>query len=141
MAIIRAVAEAQVWQQFDDGRESEQVVDPHRLAYFSGFEYRRESFSEYFADGPSSIRLQDLGVEGGYIRLEFSPDTNGLIAVTEYRSPALLGDEDLALLAQYTAGQWTDGIGSNFSQSMAVAIGSAIDLWPSNESFIQQQDA
>lgn len=138
MITIRAIAEAQAWQQFGDGRESEQITDIGRLAYFSGLEYRRESFSDYFADGPESARLAQLEIKGGYIRLEFSPETNGLIAVTEYTAPQHLAEPDLALLADYTAGQWTDGIGSNFSQSMAVATGIAVDLWPANGSFITQ---
>jgi len=141
MVKIRAIAEAQVWQQFSDGRESEQVAAADRLACFAGLEYRRESFSEYFADGPGSVRLADLGVKDGYIRLEFSPEINGLIAVTEYTAPQRLAEADLALLAQYTVGQWADGVGSNFSQSMAVATGIAVDLWPPRGNFITQADS
>jgi hypothetical protein len=140
MIRIRAIAEAQVWQRYSGDRESEQVTDPQRLAYFSGLEYRRESFAEYFTDGPDSTRLAELEITGGYIRLEFSPETNGLIGVTEYTSPSRLDDTDLALLARYTAGQWSDGVGSNFSQSMAVAARISVDLWPVSESFISQSE-
>lgn len=138
MVIIRAVAQVTVWQQFDDHRESEQVTDPKRLLYFRGLEYRDEAFSDCLADGDDTARLAELGVSGGYIRLDFSTELNDLIGITEYTAPAALSDADLALLADYTAGQWTDGVGSNFSQSMGVATRVAIDLAPPDGAFISQ---
>lgn len=138
MITIRALAQVTVWQQFDDDRESEQVTDTNRLLYFTGLEYRDEAFSDYLADGDETSGLAELGVRGGYIRLEFSTEINDLIAITEYTAPAPLSDADLALLANYTAGQWTDGVGSNFSQSMGVATRTAVDLWPPDGIFISQ---
>ena len=138
MITIRAVAQVTVWQQFDDDRESVQVTDANRLLYFTGLEYRDEAFSDYLADGDDTSRLAELGVRGGYIRLEFSTELNDLIGITEYTAPEPLSDADLAQLADYTAGQWTDGVGSNFSQSMGVATRTAIDLWPPDGNFISQ---
>ncbi len=140
MVTVRAFADAQVWQQFSDGRESEQVTD-ERLLYLSGLEYRRESFSEYLSDSPSEQPLKELGLQGGYIRLEFSSERKGLIAITEYTAQRRLTDSELELLAEYTSGQWTDGVGSNFSQSMAVATKLAIDIWPPDGDFIVQDAA
>lgn len=140
MTIIRAQANVAVWQEFDDGRKPVQVTDSNRLLYFKGLEYRDEAFSDYLVDGDETSHLVELGVSGGYIRLEFSTELNDLIAVTEYNAPAPLSSDDLEILANYTSGQWTDGIGSNFSQSMAVATRVGIDLWPMEGTFISQSD-
>jgi hypothetical protein len=141
MVTIRAFAQVSVWQNFDDKRKPEPVTDTNRLMYFNGLEYRDEAFSDYFADGEDTSQLVELGVTGGYIRLEFSTDLNDLIAVTEYTAPAPLSTADLESLANYTAGQWTDGIGSNFSQCMSVATRTGIDLWPRDGNFMSQTDS
>lgn len=141
MITIRAFAQVSVWQDFDDGRKPEPITDPDRLLYFTGLEFRDDAFSDYFSDGEETSHFIELGVSGGYIRLEFSVELNDLIAITEYTAPVLLSDDDLEVLAQYTAGQWTDGIGSNFSQSMTVATRTGVDLWPREGTFITQTES
>lgn len=141
MITIQAIAQVSVWQDFDDGRKPEPITDPNRLLYFTGLEYRDEQFSDYLADGEETLRLVELGVRGGYIRLQFSTELNELIAITEYTSPVLLSPSELEMLAAFTSGQWTDGVGSNFSQSMAVATRTGVDLWPRDDPFIFQTES
>ena len=124
--IIRGPATA--WQTFGDERESEQITDAGRLPYFDGLEYRRESLCAYMGDGEASAPLAALGLGGGFIALGYAAAQNELIAKTEYTAPRALTAQEIEALVEYTLGQWSDGVGSNFSQSMAAAVRVSIDI-------------
>lgn len=135
--IVSGIASA--WQRFDDERESEQITSAERLPYFAGLEYRRESLCDYIADGDDSRALAALNLSGGYIALGYSAAQNELIASTEYIAPRELSAAELEALVAYTLGQWSDGVGSNFSQSFAVAARVSIDIMLSpNEVKVEQ---
>ncbi len=124
--IISGIATA--WQRFSDDREAEQITSAERLPHFAGLEYRRESLCDYMRDGANSRALAELGLRGGYITLGYSAQQNELIAITEYAAPRALTAQELDALVAYTVGQWSDGVGSNFSQSLAVAARVSIDI-------------
>ncbi len=124
--IISGIASA--WQRFDDDREPEQITSAERLPYFAGLEYRRESLCDYLADADDAGALSALGLGGGYIALGYSAAQNELIASTEYVASRAMNASELEALVAYTLGQWSDGVGSNFSQSFAVAARVSIDI-------------
>jgi hypothetical protein len=68
----------------------------------------QEDFVEYF-DGDSLDKLIS-----GYMRFEVVDGS--LWTITEYEINAALTDEELTELANYTQGQWSDGIGEGFEQ-------------------------
>ncbi|HEX4342219.1 MAG TPA: hypothetical protein VH255_02450 [Verrucomicrobiae bacterium] len=78
-----------------------------------------ECFSDYLLDDPDTKALPAKGVSGGYLRFRFRVDRQELWAETEYDLSEPLTDADTKAIVAYTAGQWSDGIGENFSQSYA----------------------
>ena len=119
---------ASAWQQFGADREAEEITHSERLPYFAGIAYRRESMCDYLTDGEDSAPLAGIGLIGGYIELGYDRAANALIALTEYASPRALTPAEMTTLTAYTCGQWSDGTGSNFGQSLAVAANVAIDI-------------
>ena|ERR1043165_416260 len=129
-----------------------EVIRPEILRSLDGLVYEEETFTDYLGnlntdmvqkmlvEQPGDEGLQeDLrksqmenGVRealtpGGKLRFSFNPERNELCCVTEYRSSRRLTDEELELLAGYTEGQWSDGIGENFSSSSEKECGYLID--------------
>ena len=66
----------------------------------------QDNFSEYY-DG-------EIPIKGGYMDFRF--EGGKLWTYTEYTSPRLLTSEELNEIADYTQGQWSDGIGEGFEQ-------------------------
>ena len=130
---IRISGPATAWQHFPNDREAEEITDRERLPYFAGIAYRRESMCDYLRDGPDTLALADIGLTGGYIALDYDRASNALIAVTEYAAPRALNAQELDALTDCTRGQWSDGTGSNFGQSFAVATRVSIDIMLSPE--------
>jgi hypothetical protein len=117
-----------------------------------GLAYDEESFTDYLgnrdtvtvqamlAETPDDERLQEVLREsqlendvrnalepGGKLRFSYKPDLNELWCITEYRSTRRLSDQELKALVDYTEGQWSDGIGENFSSSSMDVCGYLID--------------
>lgn len=92
------------------------VTDAARLAALDGVA-SDECFSDYLMDDPLTKDLPARGVSGGYLRFRFQNDSQELFAETEYDLQHPLTDEETKALVKYTASQWSDGIGENFSQS------------------------
>ena len=90
------------------------VEDPALLRTLHGLEHD-EVFSDYMSDGGDRT-LADAGVTGGTLSFEFDETTGVLFGLTTYSAPRLLNEEELSLLKEYTVGQWSDGIGDNFTQ-------------------------
>jgi hypothetical protein len=95
------------FQTTADGRL---VEDPDELRSLEGLEYD-EIFSDYFERRST---LVDAGITGGLLRFKYNEKTQRLDGVTEYSLSRPLTAEELALLSDYTIGQWSDGIGENF---------------------------
>ena len=90
------------------------IEDPALLRTLHGLEHD-EIFSDYMSDGGDHT-LADAGVTGGTLRFEFDEAAGVLFGLTTYSVPRFLNEEELSLLKEYTVGQWSDGIGDNFTQ-------------------------
>lgn len=113
------------------------VEDPVRLRTLHGLEHD-EIFSDYMCDGGDET-LADAGVTGGTLRFEFDETTGVLFGFTRYSAPRLLSEEELCLLKEYTVGQWSDGIGENFTQErMEVGLAPQLLFMSSEEVSITQ---
>lgn len=113
MPTIAFTAPATVFdfRRSDDG---EVVEDLGLLQTLDGLAYTDEEFSDYLADDDRTRGLAALGVTGGDLTFHFSG--TGLEACTIYSTPRALNAVELGALCEYTIGQWSDGIGSNFFQ-------------------------
>jgi hypothetical protein len=114
MVSIRVSGPAEVFDFQVDGDDPPVVEDPAILATLDGLEHD-EVFSDYIADS-GDPSLVDAGISGGRLYFVFDPKRGVLFGVTEYTAPRLLSAAELAALKEYTLGQWSDGIGSNFLQ-------------------------
>ncbi len=69
----------------------------------------QSNFTDYLDDD-----LLNIGLKEGYMSFKFIDDK--LYTITRYTSTHKLTKEQLDLLADYTQGQWSDGIGEGFEQ-------------------------
>ena len=129
-----------------------EVTSSEILRSLDELAYDEETFTDYLGNRTSTIVQQMLAARpdderllqvfresqlengvrealepGGKLRFSYKPEINELWCITEYRSTRRLNDEELALLAGYTEGQWSDGIGENFSSSSRDICGYLID--------------
>ena len=76
----------------------------------------QDNFADYFHD-------QDLkdAVESGY--MDFRYEDGKLWTYTTYETNRILTDSELVRLADYTQGQWSDGIGEGFEQYPCAEFG------------------
>lgn len=125
--------------RFENGREGDQITDAQHLSKFDGVAYRRESMCDYLADGDDTIALANIGLAGGHIALHFDRASDALIAITEYTAPRRLNAEEMASLKAYTLGQWSDGMGSNFSQDLTEAKHIFIDMYVEHDAAKTEQ--
>ena len=95
-------------------RGGEQITDPDTLRLLDGLVYDAERFTEYLGVSPEEEELVAALEPGGHISFGY-PDGGLLTATTEYRSRRLLTDAEVCLLVAYTLGQWSDGIGENWT--------------------------
>ncbi|MDM0008390.1 hypothetical protein QTI51_26700 [Variovorax sp. J22G73] len=137
MPTIRFSATASVFD-FRQSDEGDLVEDRGILQTLHGLTYSEESFSDYLLDGIETQELADLGVSGGELKFEFDPQAGGLVAHTEYSIPRFLTHSEVEALQRYTAGQWSDGIGSNFFQER-MADGLAPQVLIANEQAIRSE--
>jgi hypothetical protein len=68
---------------------------------------------------PHTKSLPARGVSGGSLRFRFRSDRQELWAETEYDLREPLTDAETKAVVAYTLGQWSDGVGENFSQTYA----------------------
>ena len=106
----------------------ELVVDLAELKKLDGTTYDSETFSDYLIDDPDA---KGIPVSGGHLHFYYDDDKNELFAFTEYTATRELTPNELDGLVRYTRGQWSDGIGENFSQEHADETG--ILLEPESE--------
>ena len=122
MPTIRFSAAAMV-VDFRESDNGELVDNREVLKTLDGLAYLDESFSDYLFNGTGRKALEEAGISGGTLRFEFHSASDCLIAVTEYVTSRILSEQEAAMLGDYTVGQWSDGIGSNFFQErMAVGL-------------------
>lgn len=105
-----------------DENEIEKAAE---LKKVDGLVYGDEVCSNYL-----DPELDDVGIEGGELRIVFDPAKKRLRVVTEYRSPRQLEPAELAALVDQTQGQWSDGIGEGCFDEFAEQSGITIDPYP-----------
>ena len=100
----------------------------------------QDEFTEYFNDDEQD--LIDKGVHSGY--MSFVYEDGKLFTITEYSSDDHLTKAELAILADYTQGQWSDGIGEGFEQQEQYRNGKEfyISPWQRGQvlSIVQEED-
>ena len=105
-----------------DFATDEPITDLQRLRTLDNVQYSDETFSDYISDG-GEPELQSVPVTGGHMRFYFDHRSNQLCAETVYDSARILTRQEVGALIEYTRGQWSDGIGENFSQMYADEAG------------------
>ncbi|QDT54084.1 hypothetical protein Pan44_21110 [Caulifigura coniformis] len=103
-----------------------QVTDPLVLRSLAGIEYDEERFTDYIGGPPEENELATVLDAGGTIKFDYRDGEDVLVAITEYRSHRPLSDAELRLLVEYTMGQWSDGIGENWTCESAGKCGYTI---------------
>ena len=107
-------------------REDTAVTDPSVLRSLDGLVYDDERFTDYLG-GPQDEDILAAALEpGGVIRFGYDGQGEVLRVVTEYRSRCPLTADELGLLVDYTMGQWSDGIGENWTCESARRCGYTI---------------
>lgn len=108
--VVEVVGDARVKVEDEDGYLHQ--APSWELAQFHGLDDQTD-FLEYFdADWRHKLR----GSAFLEFRYERDGDTGILFAVTKYHCNEELSDTELAELARWTQGQWSDGIGEGFEQ-------------------------
>lgn len=100
-----------------------QVTDASVLLSLDGLTYEDERFTDYLGGPPEEDELASALESGGHLRFGYRESEPLLIATTEYRSRRPLSASELRLLADYTMGQWSDGIGENWTCESAARCG------------------
>ncbi len=95
--------------------DDEQITDPDVLRSLDGLVYDGERFTDYLGGSPEEDELAEALEPGGIISFGYRSDDDLLVATTEYRSRRPLTSAELRLLVDYTMGQWSDGIGENWT--------------------------
>lgn len=102
-----------------DAQEFE-ITDALELEKLSGLR------SEDSCLGGLSDELIEIGIDGGFVRIEFDPNRKCLRVVTEYVALRKLLKKELDLLVADTTAQWSDGIGEGcfdeFSERAGITI-------------------
>jgi hypothetical protein len=116
------------------------VNDSKILQGLDGLTYDDEIFSDYLSDGGDST-LANVGVTGGILKFKFDQKSKQLYGITEYSIPRRLSSSEIALLREYTSGQWSDGIGSNFFQErIRDGLAPQLFITDENEILVEQPD-
>jgi hypothetical protein len=97
------------------GEDDSSISDPAILKALDGLVYDDERFTDYLDGTSDEVELASALFPGGNIRFSHTEDADLLTATTEYRSHRQLTESELRLLAEYTMGQWSDGIGENWT--------------------------
>jgi hypothetical protein len=104
----------------------EQVSDPVILRSLDGVVYDEERFTDYIGGPPAEDTVAAALEPGGAIQFGYVEGESLLTATTEYRARRLLTANELQLLVDYTMGQWSDGIGENWTCESAERCGYTI---------------
>jgi hypothetical protein len=96
-------------------RDDERITDPTALRALDGLVYDEETFTDHIGGTPEEDELAAALEPGGIISFRYRDGDEVLSAITEYRTRQSLSDEALRVLVEYTMGQWSDGIGENWT--------------------------
>jgi len=122
---IRISGRVQVFEAASGTR----LTAPSELKKLDGLTYDEDLCSNYLTEPP----LDEIGLEGGSLRLVYDPGARALRVLTLYQSPRALQPDELRALVDQTLAQWSDGIGEGCFDTEAQARGVQIDLFPLGE--------
>ena len=105
-------------------------TNPETLRKLSGLACTEGEMSEFIGDGSDEGLIADIGIAGGTLTFTYVPETNELRVVTEYEAPRKLTKKELDVLVKYTTGQWSDGMGENFTNDYAEKTGMLVHAYP-----------
>jgi len=103
----------------------QQVTDVETLRSLDGLVYEEEVCASFLSEA-----FDDIGLEGGSLRIAFDASTHCLRVVTEYQASRRLGKRELAALIEETRGQWSDGIGESCFGDYEDRTGIGISVFP-----------
>jgi len=106
--------------------EDEQVTDPVILSRLNGLAYDEEVFTDYLGGSPEEEALAAALERSGTLAFSYAEGDDLLGVVTEYRAKRQLTEAEVQLLVKYTMGQWSDGIGENFTCLSAEQCGHGV---------------
>ena len=115
------------------------VEDPQILSKLDGFKSEQGEADEFapYIDAPE---LRAVGLQGGFIEIQFDRSRNQLYVVTEYDSPRRLSDDELRLLVKHTTEQWCDGLGESLDCPYAEENNLHLDLAPMDQQVEVEQN-
>lgn len=105
--------------------DERQITDAAILQSIDGLEYAEEVCATHL-DEP----LSEIGLAGGSLRIAFDSSSQTLHVLTEYLAPRKLKSSELALLRDYTLGQWSDGIGEGCFDEYREKTGIDVSVYP-----------
>ncbi len=118
-------------QVFEDGAE---ILESNFLRKLGALSYREERCSDYF-----SRDLSNLNLVGGQIELLYDEHQNKLFVVSDFFCDRKLSDSELESLIAEITGQWSDGMGENFSGQYEMETGIKLDLRPFKQTVTSEQ--
>ncbi len=139
-----------------------EVTDAAVLRRLHGVVYDRETFTDHLGDINVAGYEKDIRPENearmrkkireaelenatrnallpsGHLRLVYKEAENQVWVVTEYEAQRVLSEAEMALLVQYTCGQWSDGIGENFQSVSTELYGLTVDCSEAMKPVVEQ---
>ena len=115
-----------------DVETEEQIEDAERIKKLDGYIYSEDEeddcFGFWLVDENDESIIKSSGISGGFLKFNFDEQNNNLVVAIEYDLEKELSQEQIEALIEYTIGQCTDGIGSNFNQFKCEEIGMYLSL-------------
>lgn len=115
-----------------DLETEERIDDFEKIKLIDGYTYIEDEeddcFGFWLIDEADDSIIKDCGISGGYLHFSYNQDMNRLEVSVEYDIKDELNQEQISCLVDYTIGQCTDGIGSNFSQDKCNELGMFLSL-------------
>jgi hypothetical protein len=102
------------------------VTDPATLRSLVPLSYADELFSDFLADANIDQALIDAIAPSGALRFDYDGESTALRVSTEYQTRRPLTPQEIRALVAYTIGQWSDGIGENWSSASVERVGYCI---------------
>jgi hypothetical protein len=107
-------------------KNDQRITDAAVLRTLAGVRYDDERFTDYLGGPPEEDALAHALEPGGTLTFDYVEGEDSLTAITQYRARRDLASAELSLLVDYTMGQWSDGIGENWTCESASRYGYAI---------------
>ena len=115
-----------------DIETEERIEDIDRVKTISGYTYMDDEeddcFGFWLIDENNDSMIKNCGISGGYLHFSFYENTQDLEVSVEYDLTNELSEDQIDRLIEYTIGQCTDGIGSNFNQMKCEEFGMLVSL-------------